>query len=57
MDKPKKTRCPECGAECICDEVDIGVGMQQGPPYCPDCGWDSQSDIPDFMKKFKDKKL
>jgi len=31
--------CPECGGELEHDEVDIGVGTEQGPPYCTDCGW------------------
>ena len=32
-------KCPSCGDECIRDEVDIGVGMMCGPPYCRGCGW------------------
>jgi hypothetical protein len=31
--------CPECKGALECIEVDIGIGMQKGPPYCPDCGW------------------
>ena len=32
--------CPECGETATCDEVDIGVGMQQCGPYgCESCGW------------------
>lgn len=31
--------CPTCGAECVRDEVDIGVGIQYGPWACPNCGW------------------
>ena len=36
--------CPRCGAECGCDEVDVGVGVMTGPYYCfdCDCGWDQQ---------------
>jgi hypothetical protein len=31
-------KCPYCGNECECDEVDIGVGMAQvGPYHCDDC--------------------
>lgn len=30
--------CPYCASECWCDEVDIGVGVQQAGPYhCHDC--------------------
>ncbi len=36
-------RCPKCGGECEHDEVDIGVGIQQGPPYCIECGWTPKS--------------
>ncbi len=32
-------KCPKCGVECEADSVDIGVGLQEGPPYCPECGW------------------
>lgn len=32
-------KCPECGAPCDRDEVDIGVGVQCGPWGCYDCGW------------------
>ncbi len=31
--------CPECGAPCVRDEVDIGVGVQCGPWGCFDCDW------------------
>jgi hypothetical protein len=31
-------KCPYCDTEAECDEVDIGVGIQQaGPYYCPEC--------------------
>ena len=32
-------KCPDCGADCDCDSVDIGVGIQNGPYFCCDCGW------------------
>lgn len=32
-------RCPECGAELVWDEVDIGVGTERGNPGCPECLW------------------
>lgn len=36
----KDELCPECGAELEYDEVDIGVGVQRGNFYCPECGWE-----------------
>jgi hypothetical protein len=36
--------CPKCNAECIRDEVDIGVGVQYGPWGCPECGWSQQDE-------------
>jgi len=45
-------KCPRCGAECEQDEVDIGVGVQTGPPYCPDCGWHNiEPEIEDIVDK------
>ncbi len=39
-------KCPECGEECTCDEVDIGVGSQQCGPYgCENCGWVQKHDV------------
>lgn len=42
-DNPSVTRkeeaCPKCGAPLSHHEVDIGVGIQQGPAFCEDCGW------------------
>jgi hypothetical protein len=32
-------RCPDCGGACERIEVDIGVGVQFGPRYCLECGW------------------
>ena len=39
MTAPSKMKCPYCGSKNIaCDEVDIGVGMQQCGPYgCENC--------------------
>lgn len=39
MDDKVEKRCPECGDECDRDAVDIGVGIQHGPWFCPSCGW------------------
>lgn len=38
-------RCPICGGPCDQDEVDIGVGVQTGPPSCPACGWNTEDDL------------
>lgn len=36
--KHSHPKCPKCGGEMECDEVDNGVGMQQVGPYgCPAC--------------------
>jgi len=32
-------QCPECGADCWRDEVDIGVGVLGGPWRCSACAW------------------
>jgi hypothetical protein len=32
-------KCDNCGEECWRDEVDIGVGYQNGPWRCDNCGW------------------
>ena len=34
-----KAVCPECSAPLDYDEVDIGVGVQQGNFRCEHCGW------------------
>ena len=36
-------KCPDCGAECVRDGVDIGVGVQYSPWRCDNCGWDQES--------------
>ena len=38
--------CPECGEKCDRVAVDIGVGTQFGPAWCPFCGW-SEADPTD----------
>ena len=35
----KDCQCPECGGECVRNEVDIGVGIQRGPWRCIECGY------------------
>ena len=38
--------CPNCGAQCECDSVDIGVGEQQvGPYFCTECQWSEDNRI------------
>ena len=32
-------QCPKCQTECDRDEVDVGVGVVNGPWGCPRCGW------------------
>ena len=32
--------CPQCGADCERDMIDVGVGeMPAGPWGCPECHW------------------
>lgn len=33
--------CPECNEPAECIQVDIGIGVEYGPPYCANCGWSS----------------
>ena len=40
-------KCPECGGETWCDEVDIGVGIMYGPLSCSECHWVESSSPPD----------
>lgn len=35
----KAQYCPKCGAECVRDEVNVGVGWRFGPWGCPSCRW------------------
>lgn len=34
-----ENKCPRCHCALEYDEVDIGVGVQQGNHRCPNCGW------------------
>ena len=37
--------CPECGAKCEAEMVDIGVGEQRIEPWhCPACHWTEPAD-------------
>lgn len=42
-------KCPKCNGECYRDEVDVGVGVIEGPWGCIECGWsaDPQYDLSD----------
>lgn len=55
--------CPECGEPLEADGVDIGVGIQYGPSYCPCCGWTPKSnrkhndeEITELLKERKDER-
>lgn len=38
--------CPNCGAECVCDMVDTGIGeIPSGPYYCTECEWTEDNRI------------
>ena len=43
--------CPNCGSDCIRDEVDIGVGTVHSPWACPNCGWDMAKEVDELFKK------
>lgn len=50
--------CPECGAACNRDEVDVGVGIICGPWGCSMCGWSEEDAWPmkdiDWDNKFNE---
>lgn len=36
--------CPQCGADCERDMVDVGIGeIPSGPWGCPECHWVDRS--------------
>ena len=43
--------CPKCDEECICEEVDIGVGTLIGNCYCPNCGWSQKEEMTNLLNE------
>ena len=43
--------CPECGAGCVREEVDVGIGIQYGPWHCTECPWSQEGD---YLKMTED---
>lgn len=39
-------KCPECGAPCWREEVDVGVGVLCAEWGCSECGWDESQAFP-----------
>ena len=39
-------KCPECGASCWREEVDVGVGIISSPWVCSNCSWDEDQIYP-----------
>lgn len=39
-------KCPECGANCWREEVDVGVGVITGEWMCTECDWDESQAYP-----------
>ena len=39
-------KCPECGANCWRNEVDVGVGIIYDEWKCSECGWDEGLSYP-----------
>lgn len=31
--------CPKCGWQLSHHEIDVGVGIIEGPAFCEACGW------------------
>jgi hypothetical protein len=53
--------CPQCGADCTREEVDVGVGLICSPWVCTECNWDEDCGFPmsdvDWCNKFKEEDL
>lgn len=47
-------KCPKCKSECICDEVDIGVGTLEGNCCCEKCGWTQNNYLDSPLTDLKD---
>jgi len=43
--------CPKCNAVLNCEEVDIGVGTQQGNFRCDRCGWNETDEVSRLFQK------
>jgi hypothetical protein len=39
-------KCPECGAPCYREEVDIGVGTYCSEYWCSECEWEESKGFP-----------
>lgn len=39
-------KCPECGAQCWRNEVDVGVGVISDEWKCINCDWDETLAFP-----------
>ena len=39
-------KCPECGANCWREEVDVGIGIYAGEWMCTECSWDEGQAFP-----------
>ena len=49
-DIERQRPCPECNAVLHYDEVDIGVGTQQGNFRCDRCGWNETDETSRLLK-------
>ena len=47
-------KCPECGAQCWRNEVDIGVGVMIDEWKCTKCDWDEDSAFPMSDKNWEE---
>jgi hypothetical protein len=39
-------KCPECGAQCWRDEVNVGVDVIYNDWFCTECDWDESRSYP-----------
>lgn len=39
-------KCPECGAICWRNEIDVGVGIVSDEWKCTECSWDENQAFP-----------
>lgn len=47
-------RCPECGAVCWRNEIDVGVGIVSDEWKCEQCNWDENQAFPMTAENWED---
>ena len=46
-------KCPNCGEECVREEIDVEVCMVYGPAYCLNCRWSEEEEVNKLYKEEK----